>query len=105
MGIEPQRLTFVKEPGLDATPMAGAVGPGIWVVIGPNNAGKTRALRAIERSGFAAHVKLSDHPKSAAFNHAGVDALWLDLELDVSWPRGLDQAPAAYHVGQVPGLP
>jgi hypothetical protein len=63
-------------------------GPGIHVLIGANNSGKTRLLELLAGARIGARIRPSDLAPRPPIEHAAYVALWGSLgELRVSWPR------------------
>jgi hypothetical protein len=88
--IEPQELLMPHTDGLDTTAIRSAGGVGIHVIIGRNNAGKTRLLRALMGSGLAATVDAGTLARVRKFDHAMLNTEWATIgTVRVTWPRTL----------------
>lgn len=105
--IEPQELLLQPTDGMDTTAVHSAAGPGIHVVLGRNNSGKTRLLEVlVTGAGLAATVDLRSIDRVRRFDHAMLNAEWASLgRVRFTWSRGtpppvpLDRQ---FPVGEVP---
>jgi hypothetical protein len=88
--IEPAELVFQDTPGLDPLAVTPAGGLGLHVIIGRNNSGKTRLLRALKHTRLAARVVLKDLPPPTLPTRDDVPGVWRRTgELRLIWPRNL----------------
>jgi hypothetical protein len=101
--IKPQELVIGDVEGLDTTALREAGGTGLRVVVGRNNAGKTRLLRALLEARFRAAVRPGEHKRARNFEHAMLHAAWESFgPITLTWPRDLQAPPASFLPGQVP---
>jgi hypothetical protein len=104
LAIEPDRLVLPDEPGLAFGDSATACHPGLHVVLGRNNAGKTRLLRALAAAQFSARITPREHDRWRRFDNNMLANEWDKLPpLQVTWPRDRPSPESqAYPVSGVP---
>jgi len=88
--------------GLNTTALRISVGRGVRVVVGRNNAGKTRLLRALAEGRLRATVRPGDYTRARGFEHAALNAEWGNLgRMTLTWSRNLARPPDTFAVGAV----
>jgi hypothetical protein len=92
--IEPSGLKLPDRPGFDASAVAGEGGPGLYVVIGENNSGKTRLLLALAEAQHLATVLPREVTQPSIFQNDQLRNEWQTLpELTLRWSRRLKPPP------------
>jgi hypothetical protein len=102
------RADYLATPAVEGLRLSGAAIPaasGVYAVLGPNNAGKTRWLGVLAAAELAAVVRPSDvTPQPEHFpDHAMLRELWPQFgKLELFWPRDVPEYSEGVAYGAVP---
>src|SRR5262249_43341726 len=103
--IEPEALHPTPTPGMDADAVCRAAAPGLYVLAGPNNAGKTRLLRSLIAARYSAAITLNAWRPGGPrlFENASLrDEVWPKAgPIEVEWPRNIPAPTEGFNYASV----